>query len=56
MEVRLDFGWGNLSNRMRALGGLSVKVGAKWEPSRRVCGDSKESGADTESGLTDCRS
>lgn len=29
VEVRLDFGWGNLSNRMRALSGLSVKVRAE---------------------------
>lgn len=39
MEVRLDFGWGSPSSRVRALGGLSAKVGTK-SSSRRLCGDS----------------
>lgn len=40
-EIRLWVGWGSLSSRGRALGGLPVKVGIK-RSGRRLCGDSQE--------------
>lgn len=49
VEVRLDFGWGSLSSRGRALGGLPMKVGIKCS-GRRLCGDSQEAGANIELG------
>lgn len=58
MEVRLDFWWGSLSSRERALGGLPVKVGdqALWQEAMRgIAGGRSRHGIGQKTlGLTDC--